>query len=231
MALFGLLKKKKKKEETPVPFPEAMPTGYEEAAPGAEGIPTDYVLQMQQQGFTNNQIVQSLQREGFEQSQIFDAMAQADTKKGVVQMQGTQMPGEPQQPMAPGHAEYPPPPQHENLPDPSDFEEIAEKIIEEKWHTLADSVKKVTDWKDQTDARLTSMEQSLGSFKSSLDNLQRAIISKIEDYDKNLLSVGTEIKAMEKVFQKVIPTFTENVNELARLTKNIKKKPVKKKIS
>ena len=46
-------------------------------------------------------------------------------------------------------------------------------------------------------------------------------MSKIADYDKNLLSVGTEIKAME-VFQKVLPTLTENVGELSRITKEIK---------
>ncbi len=43
------------------------------------------------------------------------------------------------------------------------------------------------------------------------------------EYDQNILNVGTEIKVMEKVFQKVLPTLTENVNELSRITKGMKK--------
>jgi len=42
-------------------------------------------------------------------------------------------------------------------------------------------------------------------------------IGKISEYDKNITDVGVEIKAMEKVFQKVLPTFTENVNKIDRL--------------
>jgi hypothetical protein len=49
------------------------------------------------------------------------------------------------------------------------------------------------------------------------------------DYDKNLLDVGTEIKAMEKVFQKVLPELTSSVQELGRITKTAKAaKPAKK---
>ena len=64
--------------------------------------------------------------------------------------------------------------------------------------------------------------------KSDLDNLHKAIVSKIGEYDKNLLDVGTEIKAMEKVFQKVLPELTSSVQELGRITKTAKAKKVKK---
>jgi len=59
--------------------------------------------------------------------------------------------------------------------------------------------------------------------QQSFDKLHQAIIGKIAEYDKNILNVGTEIKAMEKVFQKVLPTFTENVNELSRVTRGLRK--------
>jgi len=61
MALFG----KKKKDKS------------------AEGVPVDKVLQLRQQGYSNDQVIQSLQQEGYESSQIFDAMSQADIKGGV----------------------------------------------------------------------------------------------------------------------------------------------------
>jgi len=64
MALFGLGKKK------------------EEAGKEAT-VPTDAVLQMRQQGYSNDQVIQSLQQQGFSSAQIFDAMSQADIKGEV----------------------------------------------------------------------------------------------------------------------------------------------------
>ena len=47
-------------------------------------------------------------------------------------------------------------------------------------------------------------------------------MGKISEYDQNIIDVGTEMKAMEKVFQKVLPSLTENVNKLERMTKSSK---------
>ena len=74
MGLFG----RKKKEEVPeAPMP-VVP-----GAPAA-GVPTDRVIQLRQQGMSNNQITETLQREGYSSSQIYDAMSQADIK-GIVE--------------------------------------------------------------------------------------------------------------------------------------------------
>jgi len=58
--------------------------------------------------------------------------------------------------------------------------------------------------------------------KESFNELQKNIIGKIDEYDKNITKVSTNIKAMENVFQKAIPTFTENINELARTVESLK---------
>ena len=60
-----------------------------------------------------------------------------------------------------------------------------------------------------------------------MDSLTKSIMGKIQSYDQNIVDVGTEIKAMEKVFQKVLPTLTENVNKLDRMAKGYKE-PQKK---
>ena len=70
-------------------------------------------------------------------------------------------------------------------------------------------------------------EQELEDLKGDVENLHKAIVAKIGEYDKNLLDVGTEIKAMEKVFQKVLPELTGSVSELSRITKGIKTKKKK----
>ena len=203
----------------------------EDAATGTQqegyGLPIDRVMMMRQQGLTNNQIVQALQRDGYDSARIFDALSQADMQTGApVQgygpqdMQAMQQPVDAgmtmgyQQPMMGGERER--------------IEEMAETIIDEKWDELVKNITKIVEWKDRTEARITKMEQEMKDLKESFDKLHKAIIGKISEYDQNITNVGTEIKAMEKVFQKILPTFTENVNELSRLTKTIKRPSVTK---
>src|SRR3989344_6765208 len=82
MALFG-----KKKEEYPLfpapPAPASMPSS---SPMPSSPTPVDLVVQMRQQGMSNNQIVQALQRANYKSHQIFDAINQADIKGGVDQL-------------------------------------------------------------------------------------------------------------------------------------------------
>lgn len=107
-----------------------------------------------------------------------------------------------------------------------EIEELAESIIDEKWKEFEEDVKKIIDWKDKTEARINQMAQQINDLAASLNSLHKNIINKVSDYDRNLTDVGTEIKAMEKVFQKVLPSLTENVNKLERLSKG--SRPLKK---
>jgi len=208
------------------------------------GTPTDTVIQMRQQGLSNDQIIQSLQREGFISSQIFDAMNQADIK-GVVE---AAPPGAPPAPSpgpaaapapepAPPMAEMPPaggfPPMPEEMPpmpaaaperSREEIEEIVEPIIDEKWEELVKSVDKIIAWKDSAESKLVKMEQQMKDLKDRFEELHSGILAKIGEYDKGIRDVGSEIKAMDTVFKKVLPTFTENVGELSRLTKKLKTK-------
>jgi hypothetical protein len=221
MGLLDIFKKKPSAEaQAPIagyPVPMGMPV----MGPMPPETPTDQVLSMQQQGLTNNQIIQTLQRQGYQPQQIYDAMAQAESRGGVEPMPEAPSAGPGMFPEAgsaprggPGPAET-----------PKGFEEMAEAIIQEKWQEFSKELGKVNEWKEQTVSRLDKFDQSITDMKSDLENLHKAIVSKISEYDKNLLDVGTEIKAMEKVFQKVLPELTGSVAELSRITKTAKGKP------
>ena len=158
--------------------------------------------------YLNNQIIQSLQQQGFTPQQIYDALAQAEAKRSIAPMQDAG---------APPASPFEPAPERTMAHPPS--EEIAEQIIEEKWRELQKELKKITEWRDQMTSRVDKMEQSVTDVKSDLDGLHKAIVARIGEYDKTLIDVGTEIKAMEKVFQKVLPELTSNVQELSRMTK------------
>lgn len=214
MGILDIFKKKPAAQQVPTvgyPVPMGMPV----PGPMPPETPADQVIAMQQQGMTNNQIIQALQRQGYQPQQIYDALAQAETRGGVEPME---VPS-PEAPSAPV-------PSAQGAPAvPKGFEEVAEAIVEEKWNEFTRELGKINEWKDVTSSRIDKLEQSMNDMKSDLENLHKAIVSKISDYDKNLLDVGTEIKAMEKVFQKVLPELTGSVAELSRITKTVKGKP------
>ena len=109
--------------------------------------------------------------------------------------------------------------EQQNMPDTERFEEIAEAIINEKWNELIKDINKVVEWKERTDTQLKRIEQEIMNLKERFESLHKGVLGKVGEYDQNLTNVGTEIKAMQMAFKKIMPTFVENVNKLERLAK------------
>lgn len=197
-----------------------------------EDTPTEAVLSMRQQGLTNNQIIAALQRQGYNTNQILDAMNQADIRmqtKRPFDTEGGRMPENiPGQPLAPGAAAPAPYPGEELLPaetaDTERIEELAEAIIEEKWTDLMENINRIVEWKDKTETRITQLETVMKSMKDDFDKMHSSVLERVGEYDRHIGEVGTEVKALEKVFQKVLPGFIENVSELSRITEDMKKR-------
>lgn len=227
MAFFKL--GKKKKEET-LEMPQDLPMP-EIEQPAA--TPIEQVLMMKQQGYTNNQIVQALQSQGYSTNQIYDAINQANLSGSQGMQPEIGMPDygqsyeQYQQPQYQQQTfQAPKEVQPAATIDEERIQEIAESIIDEKWNEFASDIKRVIEWKDRSEDRLAKIEQQIIDLRLAIDSLTRNITSKISAYDQNITDVGTEIKAMEKVFQKVLPTLTESVNKLDRMAKG--KEPQKK---
>ena len=102
------------------------------------------------------------------------------------------------------------------------IEEVAEAIIDEKWSELMKHIQKIVDWKQRVDSRIIEMENRFKSLEEEFNKLHESVIGKVQEYDQNIRDVGTEIKGMEKVFQKIIPELTTNVSELSKLTDSLK---------
>ena len=199
MAVFDFLKKKEMAPPSPPgsmrPMSSTPPT------------PVDYVRDMRAQGYADAQIVEALRQQNYPETMIMDAMNQAEIKGPEVQPQPALM------------QQWQP----KEEPDKSSFEEIAESIVDEKAKEIRAIIDRRKDWEESVNIDLTKLKQEITDIKNDLNNLHKAIVSKISDYDQNLLSVGTEIKAMEKVFQKILPDLTQSVNELSRMTEAKKK--------
>lgn len=190
--------------------------------------PIDTVIELQKQGLNNNQIVQALQKDGLTSAQIFEAMNLADQKtysqtqsQAPPPVQGNPMGLNPQSMVSSA-----PPPIHHAQPSQSDdeqIEQLIEAVIDEKWQKIESKIMAVADWKNDAQDQMKKLEQQITDLKNDYDSLQKAIVGKVGEYDKNILNVGSQLEAMETAFSKILPTFTENINELDRITKNMKK--------
>lgn len=109
------------------------------------------------------------------------------------------------------------------------IDETVEKIIEERWEKLVSNIDKVVKWKDKVEIQVNLVKEDINSIKGSFEDLEKKLVNKISSYDRNILDVNSEIKALEKVFQKITPTLVNNVNELARITEELKTPIVKEK--
>ncbi len=191
------------------------------------------IVLMKQQGYDDNQIVQTLQSQGFNQFQILEAINQTampTSQTNPPANDADQQEYEPYQQSYPQGFQYGTPSYEQPVQgkvDDERIQEIAEAIIEERWQSLIGDITKVISWKEKSEERISRIEQQIIDIKLSIDSLTKSIIGKISAYDQNIVDVGVEIKAMEKVFQKILPNLTENVNKLDRMTKSFEIKDKK----
>ena len=210
-----------------------------------EPITTNAIASMRSKGISNNDIIKSLQQQGYKSAQIFDALNQASIQPtspsgpnpfmqqspGVAsEQQALNKQAPATNTMNPNPSPAPPSmksmPPMQGVPSQSGAlgqEELIEAIIDEKWNDLLEDVNKIIAWKERTTTRIDQMDQKMNDIKEQFDKLHQAVIGKVGEYDQHILQVGAEVKAMEKVFSKVLPAFTENVGELSRIADTLKK--------
>jgi hypothetical protein len=108
-----------------------------------------------------------------------------------------------------------------------DIERVSEAIISEKWKDVAKDIDDVKKWRDETDMTLSNLSDRMTKLEMKLESVEQAILGKVEEYGKSITDVGTELKAMQRVFQTVMPTFTENIKDLRDLVDTAKLKGFK----
>ncbi|MEK6940175.1 MAG: hypothetical protein AABX31_05590 [Nanoarchaeota archaeon] len=186
--------------------------------------PVSEVLQLRQQGLTDDIIVEELSQRGYQQQQISEAIAQADEQPPAYGAQD--LPASPgSMPMMQPEMPSPQPSYQEDMSNIYErMEAIAESLIDEKWDDLIAEVKKIIEWKNKTEERQLKLQHDVDKLKDDFKTLHEAVLGKLEDYDTRMRDVGTELKAVGKVFKDVIPTFVDNVKELSAVKEDLKKR-------
>ena len=103
-------------------------------------------------------------------------------------------------------------------------EEIVESVVKEKWEDMIKSVGDIRSWKERMQVDTNATKQEILRIEERFDSLQKSIASKLTDYDHGVREVGTEMKALEQVLQKILGPLTRNIKELEKVVEEIKKK-------
>ena len=194
--------------------------------PQNSGLPTQEVLQLRAQGLTDNLIVSELQKKGYSMPAISQAIAQSDSGDDFMGGMGNEFPSAPPiQRASSGGYPMPPPLPATNNPDNlyERMEEVAESLIDEKWDELIAEVKKIVEWKEKIEEKQSMMNNELDKLKEDFKILHQGVLGKLDDYDQRMQDVGTELKAVGKVFKDVVPDFVDNVKELKGITQGMKR--------
>jgi len=108
--------------------------------------------------------------------------------------------------------------------DTETIEQIAESIVNEKWEDLMSSIGNIALWKEKVQTDISSIKQEIMRMEDRFENLQRAILGRVEEYSKTISTVGTEMKALEGVLERILLPLTSNIKELSRITEDLKKR-------
>ncbi len=109
---------------------------------------------------------------------------------------------------------------------PTDTErihEIAEAIINERWEEFLARVGDLAVWKDRAETNLIAIKQEIIRINQRFENLQNGVLGKVKEYDQDMRDVHTEMKALEKVFEKISEPLVMNIKELGRITQELKR--------
>ncbi len=204
-------------------FQAAMPPGMARGLTSGQENPVEMVRRMKAQGMNQQQVIDAMQREGFSQTQIYDAIDTSTQVERQQQEPAQQGPMPPLNPLPPPGALQPQGGFSQQQQQPSQgkleqVDELIERTVDEKWREFSSELKRMDEFRVTTETRLSHVETQLANLDQKFDSLKNAVIAKIKDYDTSILNVGTEMKAMEQVFQKILPELQNNVSELSRIT-------------
>lgn len=133
----------------------------------------------------------------------------------------------------PSYPSYPQEAQQQKV-DTDTIEEIAEEIVNEKWLEVKNRISDVIEWKVYAEKRIDSIDERLKRIEMSFDRLQASLLSKVQEYGRDVKDLGSEVTSLGGAFGKILNPLVENVKELSRITEDLKgktpsaKKSVKK---
>src|SRR3989339_266619 len=192
----------------------------------------EQVMQMQSQGFQEQDIISQLQQQGVTPKEISDAFNQSQIKNAIssqgfeenMQPSIMQQEENPQQQnyypqnqaYAPQEAYQPPQPTQEYYPHQQQgyenygggttdtMMEIAEQVFFEKNKKITKQIEKFIEFQTIAQSQIISTMERLVRIENMIDKLQLAILDKVGSYANNLDQIKKEMSMMQDSFGKVV---------------------------
>lgn len=141
-------------------------------------------------------------------------------------------PPTPEQPAAPSYIpqaprimpQQPMPMQQEPSINYEDVQALVEEVIDERWKELLVNIGDIPTWKSEMTNDVEAIKQELLRVERRFEDLQTAIFGKVKEYGVSMKDLGAEMKAFEKVFEKILEPMTTNIKELEKITGQLKAK-------
>lgn len=176
--------------------------------------------EMRAQGMSPRDIVRDLTARGYPSADILSRFQTPQNSPASYPQQQMPMPPAP----SPSFSRFSSPAK----PSTDEIQEIAEKIVEEKWKGAEKEIDTIKKWRDETETNLSNLSDRMTKLEMKMDSVEQAILGKVDEYGRAISDVGTELKAMQRVFSTTMPAFTENIKELQGLVEETKEKRRKK---
>ena len=209
----------------------------------------DKVMQMQQEGKSDNEIMAQLQNEGVSPSEINNAINQSNIKNAVSppeqypqqdmqpSIMQNQNPTNSQQsyqqpeiypPQQPQQEYYTPQPQsysqQDYYPQQGSYEtetisEIAEQIATEKLEDYKSKVGDMASFKNQIQNKVNDIDDRLKRIENSIDRLQQAVLGKIGEFGESTAMIHQDLSNLHGTVSKLMNPLLDNINELKKISK------------
>ena len=201
----------------------------------AKGLPTEKIKDMEIEGLSDNDIINAL-KPNYSNQNIRDAMNQAkqDIPEDNVLEELDQVEPDLNTEDSEELIQEAPSPESKSLQQEQETysnyqdtrqdqtQEIVESIVEEKWDDLISKVGDLNLWKESVNNDIESVKQEILRLQERISNLQNVMLGKVTEYSKGIYEIGTEMKALEQVFQRILQPLTTNIRDLNKVTEELK---------
>lgn len=100
---------------------------------------------------------------------------------------------------------------------------IIEATVREKWDDFLTKIGDIAAWKERTNMNVLALKQEMLRTNERFTNLQNAVLGRVKTYDQGIQDIHTEMKALERVFERIVEPLTTNIKDLTRITQELKK--------
>ncbi len=106
---------------------------------------------------------------------------------------------------------------------------VMETLMEEKLRGFEKRLEKLDKLKESIKKPITNLQGNINKLSHKVELLEKTLSERIEGYGKNFTEISVELRALHKVFQTILPTFTENIKELRSIVDRTRVRHMKKK--